>query len=178
MTEHPEFSRPVERTALAAGPVKEQIEATEAERAALARRFGLVALPELRADVTLTPTAAGQVRLDAHLTARVVQSCVVTLEPIEAEVAESFTVYFAEAAPQPAGAVDLPVDDEAWPEPILDGRIDMGEAVAQQLALSLDPYPRAPGARFESEHGPADDAPARTSPFAALGRERGPHRGS
>jgi uncharacterized metal-binding protein YceD (DUF177 family) len=178
MTEHPEFSRPVECAALATGPVKERIEATEAERAALARRFGLVALPELQAEVTLTPAAAGQVRLDARLEARVVQACVVTLEPVEAEIDESFTVYYAESAPQPAGTVDLPVDDESWPEPIVAGRIDIGEAVAQQLALSLDPYPRAPGARFEGDYAAtAEEAAAQTNPFAALARERGSRRG-
>jgi uncharacterized metal-binding protein YceD (DUF177 family) len=173
----PEFSRSVEVAALAAGPVRERIEATEAERAALARRFGLVALSELRALVTLTPTVAGQARLDARLEARVVQACVVTLEPVEAAIAESFTVYYADAAPQPSASVDLPVDDEAWPEPIVDGRIDIGEAVAQQLALSLDPYPRAPGARLDADYGAgADAAEARPNPFAALAAGRGPRR--
>ena len=175
MAEHPEFSRPVDCAALATGPVREEIEATEAERGALARRFDLVALPRLRAEVTLTPTAMGQVRLDAKLEARVVQSCVITLEPVEAEIAESFTVFYAEAGPAAGGNVDLPIDDESWPEPIVGGRIDIGEAVAQQLAVSLDPYPRVPGARLDSDYAAVDEPPpARANPFAALARDKRP----
>jgi uncharacterized metal-binding protein YceD (DUF177 family) len=177
MAEQPEFSRPIEAAALAAGPVRERIEATEAERAALARRFGLIALPELRAEATLTPTASGQIRLDARLEARVSQACVVSLEPVEAAIEERFTLYYADDARRPSGSVDLPVDDEAWPEPIVDGRIDVGEAVAQQLALSLDPYPRAPGARLDGTYAAgADAAETRPNPFAALAAGRAPRR--
>jgi len=177
MAEQPEFSRIVDRAALATGPVRRSIEATEAERAALARRFGLVALPALSAEVTLTPTGAGRVRLDGTLRARVVQSCVVTLEPVEADIAESFTAFYAEAAPPAAHSVDLPIDDEGWPEPIVDGRIDVGEAVAQQLAVSLDPYPRAPGASLDRTYSATDEPPpAPANPFAALAPNRRPRR--
>lgn len=177
MAELPEFSRIVDWAALATGPVHRSIEATEAERAALARRFGLVALPALSAEVTLTPIAAGQVRLDGSLSARVVQSCVVTLEPVEADIAKSFTVFYAEAAPPAAHSIDLPIDDEAWPEAIVDGRIDVGEAVAQQLAVSLDPYPRAPGATLDRTYGATEEPPpAPANPFAALAPNRGPRR--
>jgi uncharacterized metal-binding protein YceD (DUF177 family) len=106
------------------------------------------------------------------LEARVVQSCVVTLEPVVADVADSFTLYYAEEVVPPGHAVDLPIEDEDWPEPIEDGRIDVGEAVAQQLALALDPYPRAPGARLDPAFG---EAPA-TTPFAELAREKRPRR--
>ncbi len=64
------------------------------------------------------------------------------------------------------GAFD---EDDEWPEPIVEGRIDIGEAVAQQLALALDPYPRKPGISLEDVIGNAaagDDRPA--SPFAVL----------
>ncbi|HEX7007777.1 MAG TPA: DUF177 domain-containing protein [Alphaproteobacteria bacterium] len=172
MTARPEFSRVVDCAALATGPVRRAIEAGEAERQALAERFGLVALKALRAEVTLAPTTAGQIRLDGRLAARVVQACVVTLESVEAEIAESFTLFYADEVAPPARAVDLPIDDEAWPEPIEDGRIDVGEAVAQQLALALDPYPRAPGARLDPAFG---EAPA-TTPFAELAREKRPRR--
>jgi hypothetical protein len=177
MAEHPEFSRIVDRAALAALPVHRSIEAGEAECAALASRFGLVALPALSAEITLTPAAAGQIRLDGRLTARVVQSCVVTLEPVPAEIAESFTLFYAEAAPPAAHSIDLPVDDEAWPEPLVDGAIDIGEAVAQQLAVALDPYPRAPGATFEARYGAAGGGgPEPANPFAALARKGPPQR--
>jgi uncharacterized metal-binding protein YceD (DUF177 family) len=173
----PEFSRIVECAAVATGMVRQSIEAGEAERQALARRFGLVALTALRAEVTLAPAAAGQVRLDGRLQAHVVQSCVVTLGPVEADIAESFTLFYAEDGTPPGPAVDLPIDDEAWPEPIEDGRIDIGEAVAQQLALALDPYPRAPGASLDPAYGEViEPAPKAPNPFAALARDKGPGR--
>lgn len=177
MTEQPEFSRIVDQAALAALPVHRTIQATEAERQALARRFGLVELPALGADVTLSASPGGQVRLDGVLKARVVQSCVVTLEPVPAEIDESFTLFYAEAAAPTGHSIDLPIEDEAWPEPIVDGAIDIGEAVAQQLAVSLDPYPRAPGAALDQRYdADAEPAPARANPFAELARKRGSRR--
>ncbi|MGE5147411.1 MAG: YceD family protein [Candidatus Eiseniibacteriota bacterium] len=174
MTEHPEFSRIVDRAALATLPIDRTIEAGEAEREALGRRFGLLELPALAAEVTLSAAAGGQVRLDGRLRARVVQACVVTLEPVAAEIDESFTLFYAEAAAPAGQSVDLPIDDEAWPEPMVDGAIDIGEAVAQQLAVALDPYPRAPGATLDGRYGAAEEAaPARANPFADLARKRG-----
>jgi uncharacterized metal-binding protein YceD (DUF177 family) len=174
MAEQPEFSRVVDQAALAALPVRRTIKATEAERETLARRFGLLALPALGAELTLSATAAGQVRVDGHLSAQVVQACVVTLEPVPAEIDETFTLFYAEAA-EPAGhSVDLPLDDAAWPEPIVDGTIDIGEAVAQQLAVALEPYPRAPGATLDGHYGTdGEPGPARANPFAELARKRG-----
>jgi uncharacterized metal-binding protein YceD (DUF177 family) len=175
VVDQPEFSRIVEQAAWAAATVRRSIEANEAERAALARRFDLVTLGELRAEVTFDAAAAGQVRLDGRLTAHVVQSCVVTLNPVESDIAESFTLFFAEEAPPATHSVDLPIDDEAWPEPITDGQIDIGEVVAQQLAPALDPYPRAPGASLGGTFGDAGaPPPARANPFAALARGKGP----
>ena len=136
-----------------------------------------MALPALSAEVTLTATAAGRVRLDGTLRARVVQSCVVTLEPVAADLEESFTLYYAEAPAPAARSVDLPIEDEDWPEPIVDGAIDVGEAVAQQLAVALDPYPRAPGALLDRRYEATDaPAPKPANPFAELARKGGPRR--
>jgi hypothetical protein len=152
----PEFSRPVAVGHLA-GPAERHIAAGEPERAALARRFGLLALDRLEADVRLEPLARG-VRLDASFSADVVQECVVTLEPVRNRVAENFTLVYGE----PAQAGELDPEAELV-EPLEGEEIDIGEAVAQQLSLALDPYPHAPGASLGS-----DTAPLRETPFAAL----------
>ena len=97
------------------------------------------------------------------------QTCVVTLEPFEAEVAEPVELRFADL---PEAALDggeprvVEVAEEDAPDPIVSGRIDLGALTAEFLALGLDPYPRKPGVAF--------DAPGETreSPFAALGRLR------
>ena len=65
------------------------------------------------------------------------------------------------------------------PEPLTGGSVDIGKAVTEQLALELDPFPRAPGARFEgfvgSRRESCDDE---GGPFAGLARLKGAGRDS
>src|SRR5258706_15563599 len=142
-----EFSRAVPLERIGTGWLTETIVASDAERAALARRFELVELGALEATVRLRRARAGRyVELDVRLRAAVVQSCVVTLDPVAAALDEPFTLLLgpidARATP---GSVDLVVDlDE--PEPLDGDSIDIGELVAQQLSLVLDPYPRSAAA--------------------------------
>jgi Large ribosomal RNA subunit accumulation protein YceD len=94
------------------------------------------------------------VRVRGEVYAEVTQTCVVTLEPIEAIVREAVDVRFAEPAqehrrgnldaPGVAELIDLDSDDP--PDAIENGRIDLGALAAEFLALGLDPYPRKPGA--------------------------------
>ncbi|ASG21886.1 YceD family protein [Nitrospirillum viridazoti] len=143
----PEFSRPVIADKVSARESVEKITATPAERAALAKRLDLVTLDSLTALVRLRRIRGGQmVRVTGELEAEVVQSCVVTLEPLPAHVRDTFQALFAPAhlVPKDEDELDnLGLDDEADPpEPIENGRIDIGELVAQHLSLALDPYPR------------------------------------
>ena len=171
----PEFSRPVPIGAVDRRGFVQSIEATEQERGALARRFDLISVDRLRASIRLRLINGGTaIRLDAHLEAAVVQRCIVTLAPVPATLAEDFAlVYTAEARAD--GDLDVAFDDEVM-EPIEGDTIDVGEAVAQQLALALDPYPRAPGATPDALDGApsglSEDAPSRDGAFAALARWR------
>jgi uncharacterized metal-binding protein YceD (DUF177 family) len=142
----PEFSRPVDAPRAPGREATHRIAAIATECGALAKRFGLVTLDRLEAEVRLTLGAAGVVRLDASFAADLVQECVVTLEPVPSHVAEEFVLLFAASRDQRTVVLDS--DDETV-EPLADGRIDIGEAVAQQLSLALDPYPRAPGASLD-----------------------------
>ncbi|MDE1903821.1 MAG: DUF177 domain-containing protein [Alphaproteobacteria bacterium] len=162
-----EFARPIELSRLNQGEQRFAISANAAERGALAARFGLVALDKLEAAVRLGRIAGGLVRLEAELTADVTQTCVVTLDPVKNHVAENFTVLYGEGGE----AREVTLDGEAETiEPIVGGIIDIGEAVAQQLSLALDPFPHAPGAATASlTTGP--DASA-DSPFKVLARLR------
>ena len=134
----------------------------------MARRFGLLGFDLLRATAKFEsadgPDGAdgkgegGLLRLSGHLSAEVSQACVLTLEPVARRIEEDFTLlYSLEPGPAPAGAegtgaaagaAEVVVDPEAEDpaEPLGPGGLDLGEAVAQQLAVALDPYPRAPGA--------------------------------
>lgn len=166
----PEFSRPVPLGLVGPEGRPMVLEARPAECEALARRLGILGVAAVRAELDLRPAAGGAVVARGHLSARVTQECVVTLEPIEQAVEEAVALRLLPPGQEPA---DGPEDmDEIAAGP--GGVVDLGEVMAEQLALALDPYPRAPDATLpaevtesgegESEAGPA--APA--SPFAAL----------
>jgi uncharacterized metal-binding protein YceD (DUF177 family) len=158
-----ELSRPIDIDKLPPGGAIHEIAATAAERAGLARRFMLLALDRLEARVGLQRLAGGLIRLDAKLAADVVQECVVTLEPVPSRIEDSFTLLYGAAADE---ASEITLSGEAeLVEPLTGTTIDIGEAVAQQLSLALDPFPRAPG--VEAPASPAADSKAE-SPFAAL----------
>jgi uncharacterized metal-binding protein YceD (DUF177 family) len=160
-----EFFRPIEVGTLPAGETVREIAATAAERAALAERFALLALDRLEARVRLERLAGSLVRLRATLSADIVQACVVTLEPVVSRIDEDFTLLYG-AAQDGAGEIMLSGEEELV-EPLVDDTIDIGEAVAQQLSLAIDPFPRAPGVAVSATAEPTAE---RQSPFAALAK--------
>ncbi|MCC6470485.1 MAG: DUF177 domain-containing protein [Alphaproteobacteria bacterium] len=182
----PEFSRPVAADRVGRDGLDIEIEAGAAEREALARRFGLLALDVLRARCRLRPVAGGMIELTARFDASVVQECVVTLEPVPAQIHGSFDQRYAlnpavlrSVVAEEDEMFDPEADDP--PEALAEGAIDLGEAVAQQLAVSLDPYPRAPGAELAVPRAGEDggqeipgepEPPGGPNPFAALGKLR------
>lgn len=159
-----EFSRPVALDRLMPGETVYDIAADPGERAALARRFALVALERLEARVRLVRLAGGLVRLDAELSADVVQECVVSLEALASRVEESFTLHYGEG--QDASREVVLSGEAELVEPVEGGLVDIGEAVAQQLSLALDPFPRAAG--IEAPDSATGGVGA--SPFTALSR--------
>lgn len=170
----PEFSRPVLVDQVSTRGMDMDVEANPAERAALARRFGLQSVDALSARLRLKAMAGGTLfRVWGTLSARVVQTCVVTLEPVPATVEEEFELtYGGEGADDEAGEIELSFDDADPPEPIVAGAIDVGEAVAEHLALALDPFPRKADAAFDEPAEPPADEPAKPNPFAVLERFR------
>ncbi len=184
----PEFSRLVDIERLADDPSVHEIAASPGECAALARRFGLQAVRRLGATVTLSRMSRGAgargagIALSARLAAEVVQTCIVTLEPVEARVEDEFTLLYCppEAAGREAEAVTITLDD-ALIEPLAGRHIDIGEAVAQQLGLALDPYPRSPGAQVDAPRPAALAEGGTNRPFGGLkgfkARRPGPGEG-
>ena len=173
--EVPEFSRFVLVDQVGAGELARDIEATPRERAAVAERLDLIALDSLKASLRLRRLADGLIRVSGRFDADVVQACVVTLAPVASHCGESFTMHFGAASePEPVHEIEVESVGEDEPEPITAGQIDLGEAVVQQLAVSLDPYPRAPGAKLPetaAEDGPEAEE-AQETPFAALAQLR------
>ncbi|ABD88223.1 DUF177 domain-containing protein [Rhodopseudomonas palustris] len=148
-----------------------ELAANAHERTAMAALGGLREILSASASFDLVPIVEGRVRVVGRVRARVGQTCVVTLEPIENDVDEAIDLIFAPASQIPEMA-DL-VDDDAEggadvpdpPEPIEHGLIDVGRVATDALFLGLDPYPRKPDATFEPLITPDDPE---EHPFAAL----------
>jgi uncharacterized metal-binding protein YceD (DUF177 family) len=162
----PEFSRIVPLNQVGDGSRERSIEASPEERAALARRFGLLGLERLEAHFHLHPEANSWLATGT-LGADLAQACVATGEPVPAHIEAPFSVRFVRDLASPE-AEEIELSDEDCDLIELDGeRIDMGETVAQSLALNLDPYPRAPDADTRlKELGVLSEEDA--GPFAAL----------
>ena len=117
-----EFSRPIAADQIGPQETEREIVANEAERARLAERFGLLALDRLTARLQLKRGRAGLIRLHGRFEADVTQACIVTLEPVRAQLAESFTVAFGGVRSAPGGEVVIDLDEEDPAEALTDGR--------------------------------------------------------
>lgn len=165
----PEFSRLVPLARLERGAVREAIEAGPAEREALARRFGLLALDRLSAEIELRREKAGVIALQARYETAFAQNCVRCLEPVSGSVADRFTLRYG-AASEPGRPLSIDPEEEVF-EPLSGAAIDVGEAVAQELSLALPAFPRHPdGVVEESAAGDRQESAAASevSPFAVL----------
>ncbi len=145
-------------------------EASEAERAALAATAGLREVSRAAAAFDLSHAGGGKVEVAGRVTARVGQTCVVTLDPVENDIDEPIDLVFAPEADIPRLAAmvddDVPSDEiPDPPEPIVNGLIDLGRVATDALFLGIDPYPRRPDAVFDP---PAAAADPEDHPFAAL----------
>ena len=163
----PEFSRPVRVDTLGPEPRALAIEADAGERAALAARFDLPDIARLAAEASLVRRGE-EVVATGRLDAAVTQSCVASGEPVETIVDEAFEIVF-----RPMPATGAPDEEVELSETELDvvfydgAAIDLGEAVAETLALSLDPYPRSPGAE-EALRAAGVKSEEEAGPFGAL----------
>jgi uncharacterized metal-binding protein YceD (DUF177 family) len=145
--------------------------ADEAERSAISGRLGLEAIDRLGAHATLSRDG-DTVRAEGRLAASLTQSCVITRDPVAAHVDEPFELLF-----MPAPAIGSPDEEIELGAQDCDvvfydgGVIDLGSAIADTLALSLDPYPRSAGADAAlREAGVMSQEQA--SPFAVLAKLR------
>ena len=150
-----------------------ELEASAAERQAVAEVAGLRDVLSIQASFDVVPKSGGRVHVTGDVRARVGQTCVVTLEPIESEIDEEIDLIFAPEAEvrRLADLIEEGQDDAEPPEvadppeAIVNGIIDLGRLATDALFLAIDPYPRKPGAVFEAEVIAPDPA---DNPFAAL----------
>ena len=163
-----------------------QFDADEQQRSDLARRLGIVSVEDASASVTLQPVGGGVIHAIGHVRADLTQSCVVTLGPVKAHIDEEFEGWFGDRSSAVSfskarsereakkGHVETELIDESVdPEPIIGGRVDIGELATQYLSLAIDPYPRAEGVNgsvtiLPPGQSEEEGAALRKNPFEAL----------
>jgi uncharacterized metal-binding protein YceD (DUF177 family) len=139
----PEFSRTERIDTIGEGERTIAITASDAERAALAKRFDLVSVDRLEAQFAVRRDAAGVVARGT-VRAAVVQACSVTDDPLPVTIDEPIALRFVDHEPD---SEEIELDPDALDTMVFDGAaIDLGEAAAETMALSLDPFPRGPNA--------------------------------
>lgn len=157
-------------TGLPDGGVAFRLQASDAERRAIAKRLELVTIDqfELTGQLRRGPRAT-IVIVQGEIQAQVVQRCVVTFEPVAASLDIPFERYFSSDVQVAGEEIIVAIDDEE-PDPFDGEALDLGEIATEELALALDPYPRSPGADEVLSHlmpqTEQSDVPA--SPFARL----------
>jgi len=175
MSEKRPWSMPIRLDEVPETGLYMEIEADAAARAAVAAAAGVNEVPQLTAAFDVARHGRDGLRVVGTVSARVHQTCVVTLEPVENELAEHVDLVFAPpSALGPVGSeLNLGAEAIEPPEVLIDGVVDLGAVAAEFLMLGIDPYPRKPGAVFE----PPQNADSGSHPFAALaalrsGRDR------
>lgn len=149
------------------------IAASEAELSALAEFAEIEAVTRFAAELDVKPWGRHGFVVTGTVSADVVQTCVVTLEPVENTVAEEIEVKLAPASDIERYKLklnaqgEIEIDSEADDVPdFFDGpTVDLGAIAVEFFVLGLDPYPRKEGAIFEA---PEDPDAAALSPFAKL----------
>ncbi len=181
----PEWHYPVPAEEIGRSVTRFAIEAGEEEKESIARRLAIVRIELLHADISMSRDQNDHIiHICGTLTAEVIQECVVTLEPVSARIEEKFEGWFADNEKTVSfekarrdrlklkAGIDVPIlEENEDPEPIVDGIIDIGELVVQNLSLLLPVYPHSEGVVFEQSDEDKENqkkSELRKNPFSAL----------
>ncbi len=180
----PQWSVMADAHNLGAEVTSRTIEASDEEHGFVKNRLELDDIKNLKAELSFEKVNGYVVHVSGQVQADVTQTCVVTLEPIETHVTEEIDAYFAD----PAEVVgfdkvkkqkeleteegEIPIlDEKDDPEPLIDGKIDLGDLAVQFLSLGIDPYPHKEGAMHDltdEDHERIAKERVKENPFAAL----------
>jgi len=153
-------------------PRRLSLDATPDECADIAAALDLKDVKSLAVKAEIAPAGEGVWRVHGRVMAKIVQSCVVTLAPVKSTMDEPFDRIFSRYAEEDTAIdIDIEYDEDDPPDPLGEG-IDLGAVAIEALSLGLEPYPRAPGAAFETVSATPPGAeplsPEATKPFAGL----------
>ena len=180
----PEWSVLVDAQLVTSNPQKMRISATEDVRKALCVRLDLAVISSLSADVTLHREKGNVIHVNGLMKANVTQHCVVTMDPVQTQIEQTFEGWYADqdrivmlakARHERLGRLtdsEIPIlEEKEDPEPLANGMIDIGELIVQSLSLALDDFPRRRGLEetevVEISVGPTESS-LRKNPFEGL----------
>lgn len=151
-----------------------RVEANDREKQALARDHGLVEVKSFVAELLVAKWRADGVKVTGSVLADIVQTCSITLEPLDARVESEVDAVFvpehsklARVQVDESGEIVLDSEGPDAPETFSGDQIDIGQVAEEFFELGIDPYPRKPGAELPPLAA-ADREPAKISPFAKL----------
>jgi uncharacterized metal-binding protein YceD (DUF177 family) len=178
MRAEPEFSILVNCNKLQEKGKTLETEAKSKECKALAKRFDLLSLDKLKLKAFISRQSAETVLLQCNFIADYVQKCVVSLKPLEKNIdcsferIYSFSVieYFSHESEPQEKYFQNSEDSRDPPDPLIDGYFNLGECVAEQLSLELNPFPRFKGINFNGFSSSQGEQISKknTGPFAVL----------
>ncbi|NGP19057.1 YceD family protein [Devosia aurantiaca] len=171
----PIFDAIVRIDRLPSGGRSVDVDASEAERAAIAEAMNILSVERFVAHLTVVPLRSG-LRAQGKLEAAVTQASTVSFEPVTETVVEEIDRVFLPApreaqAPAPGSEVFVDLEDDDFPDHIDGPEVDLSALLLETLALGLDPYPRLPGESLDALGLRTGDA--EESPFAQLARLKG-----
>jgi uncharacterized metal-binding protein YceD (DUF177 family) len=161
------WSVPVKLHEITDGGHRRDIAADAPIRQRIATLAGVRDIPRLEASFDVRRHGRDGVRVSGHVSGRVAQTCVVTLDPMESAIEEDVDVVFMpERMQSEVGAeVEVRLDTDDAPETLVGDTVDLGAIAIEFALLGIDPYPRKPDAAFELPAVPEDPT---AHPFAAL----------
>lgn len=169
------FSYLVKVGHISANAVTVKLEADTSELAALAEFWQVDAVKKLTSELQISRWKKDGVRLRGWVEAELVQSCVVTLEPVESLIREDVDQIFVPEGSRLArlvlderGEMVLDPEGDDVPETFSGDSVDVGAAICETVALAIDPYPRKPGVHFDEHIESFADDDKKPSPFAVL----------
>lgn len=173
--EKPAFSYPVKVGNISANAVTVRLEANEAERKALRDLWAVLDVQSLKAELQIARWKRDGVKIKGRVQAKIVQACVVTLEPVESLIDEPVEAIFvpegsrlARIAANDSGEMILDPEGPDLPDTFTGDTIDAGLTVTEHAALAIDPYPRKQGASFGERIESTEKDDVRPNPFAVL----------
>lgn len=155
-----------------------RIDANEDQRAELAEIHGLEKVDSLMANLVVSPWKRNGVKVTGDVRAKVIQSCVVTLEPVENEIDEQIeSVFLPEDSKLGregfgiGGEIVLDAEGPDSPETFSGDIIDVGALAEEFFGLGIDPYPRKKGASIEASKEEGEPEAEEGGSFAEKLRE-------